>query len=37
MCVYLYIYIDNLKKDKELGDVEEIRNVMSDRENWRKK
>ena len=29
-------FIDNLKNDTELDDVEEIRNVMSDRENWRK-
>ena len=30
------IFIDNLKNDMEFDDVEEIRNVMSDRENWRK-
>ena len=29
-------FIDNLKNDTELDDVEEIRNVISDRENWRK-
>ena len=29
-------FIDNLKNDTELDDVEEIRNVMSDREDWRK-
>ena len=29
-------FIDNLKNDTELNDVEEIRNVMSERENWRK-
>ena len=29
-------FIDNLKNDTELDDVEEIRNVMSDREVWRK-
>ena len=28
-------FIDNLKNDTEL-DVEEIRNVMRDREDWRK-
>ena len=32
----LIIFIDNLKNDTELDDVEEIRNVMSDREDWRK-
>ena len=29
-------FIDNLKNYTELDDVEEIRNVMSDREYWRK-
>ena len=29
-------FIDNLKNDTELEDVEEIRNIMSDREDWRK-
>ena len=30
-------FIDNLKNETELDDVEEIRNVMNDREDWRKK
>ena len=31
----LITFIENLKNDTELDDVEEIRNVMSDREDWR--
>ena len=29
-------FIDNSKNNTDSDDVEEIRNVMSDRENWRK-
>ena len=29
-------FMDNLKNDMELDNVEEIRYVMSDREHWRK-
>ena len=29
-------FIDKLKNDTELDDVEEIRNVMSERDDWKK-